>query len=79
MHSHVANMHPHIGPRSHNKKIVESMHPQNKKIFNYSTTNTSIHGSKCMQRVLHHVRDAVVSGNTSDIPLNNLEHIDGIW
>ena len=31
-----------------------------------------------MQRVLHHVRDTVVSGNTFDIPLNNLECIDGI-
>ena len=31
-----------------------------------------------MQRVLHHVRDAVVSGNTFNVPSNNLEHIDGI-
>ena len=31
-----------------------------------------------MQRVLHHVRDAVVSGYTFDVPLNNHEHIDGI-
>ena len=29
-----------------------------------------------MQQVLHHVRDAVVSGNTFDVPLNSLEHID---
>ena len=28
-----------------------------------------------MQRVLHHLRDAVVSGNTFDVPLNNLERI----
>ena len=55
-----------------------------KKIFYYSTTNTSIHGSKFtinilnMQQVLHHVHDVVVSGNTFDVPLNNFECIDGI-
>ena len=31
-----------------------------------------------MQRVLHHVRDADVSGNTFDVPLNKLERIDCI-
>ena len=31
-----------------------------------------------MQRVLRHMRDAVVSGNTLDVPLNNLERIDVI-
>ena len=28
-----------------------------------------------IQQVLHHMRDAVVSGNTFDVPLNNLERI----
>ena len=31
-----------------------------------------------MHRVLHHMRDRVVSGNTFAVPLNNLEHIDGM-
>ena len=31
-----------------------------------------------MQQVLYHVRDAVVSVNTFDVPLNNIERIDGI-
>ena len=31
-----------------------------------------------MQRVLRHVRDAFFSGNTFDVPLDNLERIYGI-
>ena len=30
------------------------------------------------ERVWHHLRDAIVSSNTSDISLNNIERIDGI-
>ena len=76
----VESTHPRIGsPIQYNTTY-------NKNIFDYFTTNTVIRGSKFtrpfnlsnMQRVLHCVRDAVVSGNTSDVPLSNLERIDGI-
>ena len=51
--------------------IVESTHRRiGSRLQTFNISN--------MQHVLHHMRNAVVSGNKFDVSLNNLERIVGI-
>ena len=84
----VDSRHPRFGPQSANsgqytiKKIVENTHPTSQSEGNQHKYPWPGLNSRDLQHFELATsiasRDVVVSGNTFDVPLNNLKRIDGV-